>query len=138
MMMMMGGPGDFSLVLMKQAKPGIHIKAGETVAEFDPTNQLQRLDDYKDSAIQQENTVKKMLANLAATKESHDQQVRTAKADWEKSLLDLKTKEVRSEIDAEKFRLTAEEAEAKYTQLVSESALLDESQRATIRSNELN
>jgi multidrug resistance efflux pump len=138
MMMMMGGPGDFSLVLMKLAKPGIRIKAGETVAEFDPTNQLQRLDDYKDSAVQQENTVKKMLANLAAVKEAHDQQVRTAKADWDKALLDLKTKEVRSEIDAEKFRLTAEESEAKYKQLGAESALVDESQRASIRSSELN
>jgi RND family efflux transporter MFP subunit len=138
MMMMSGGPGDFSLVLMKLASPGSHIKTGDTVAEFDPTNQLQRLDDYKDSTVQQENTVKKMLANLAAVKESHDQQVRTAKADWDKSLLDLKTKEVKSEIDAEKFRLTAEESEAKYKQLVSESALVDESQRASIRSSELN
>jgi HlyD family secretion protein len=138
MMMMMGGPTDFTLVLLRLANPGIKIKSGDTVAEFDPTNQLQRLDDYKDSAVQQENTVKKMLANLAATKEAHDQQVRTAKSDWDKALLDLKTKDVRSEIDAEKFRLTAEENEAKYKQLVAESALVDESQRASIRSSELN
>jgi HlyD family secretion protein len=138
MMMMMGGPTDFTLVLLKLSAPGVRVKAGQVVAEFDPTNQLQRLDDYKDSAIQQENTVKKMLANLAATKEAHDQQVRMAKADWDKALLDLKTKEVRSEIDAEKFRLTAEENEAKYKQLVAESALVDESQRATIRASELN
>src|SRR5215471_18542220 len=138
MMMMMGGPTDFTLVLLHLANPGVRVKAGQVVAEFDPTNQLQRLDDYKDSAIQQENTVKKMLANLAATKEAHDQQVRMAKSDWDKALLDLKTKEVRSEIDAEKFRLTAEENEAKYKQLVAESALVDESQRASIRSSELN
>ena len=138
MMMMMGGPTDFTLVLLKLSKPGVRIKAGDVVAEFDPTNQLQRLDDYKDSAVQQENTVKKMLANLAAVKEAHDQSVRTAKSEWDKSLLDLKTKEVRSEIDAEKFRLTAEENEAKYKQLVAESALVDESQRASIRSSELN
>lgn len=138
MMMMMGGPTDFTLVLLKLSAPGIRIKAGDVVAEFDPTNQLQRLDDYKDSAVQQENTVKKMLANLAATKEAHDQSVRTAKSDWDKALLDLKTKEVRSEIDAEKFRLTAEENEAKYKQLLVEADLLDESQRASIRSSELN
>jgi len=138
MMMMMGGPNDFTLVLLHLSLPGVRVKAGQVVAEFDPTNQLQRLDDYKDSAIQQENTVKKMLANLAATKEAHDQQVRMAKSDWDKALLDLKTKEVRSEIDAEKFRLTAEENEAKYKQLVAESKLVDESQRASIRSSELN
>ncbi len=138
MMMMMGGPTDFTLVLLKLADPGIRVKAGDIVAEFDPTNQLQRLDDYKDSTVQQENTVKKMLANLAAAKEAQDQQVRTAKSDWDKALLDLKTKEVRSEIDAEKFRLTAEENEASYKELLAESALLDESQRASIRSSELN
>jgi HlyD family secretion protein len=134
-----GGPGgDFTLVLMKLAKPGIHVKTGDVVAEFDPQNQLLRLDDYKDTVIQQENTIKKMLANLAATKESHDQQVRMAKADWDKAVLDLKTASVRSAIDAEKFKLSVEEAEAKYKQLVAESDLVDESQRAQIRSSELN
>jgi HlyD family secretion protein len=134
-----GGPmGDFSLVLMELAKPGSRVKTGDVVAKFDPQNQLQRLDDYKDSAIQQENTVKKMLANLAAVKESHDQSVRSAKADWDKAVLDLKTADVRSQIDAEKFKLSVEEAEAKYKQLVAESALVEESQRAQIRSSELN
>ncbi|MEO8592176.1 MAG: HlyD family efflux transporter periplasmic adaptor subunit [Candidatus Solibacter sp.] len=133
-----GGGGDFSLVLMKLAAPGVRVKNGDVVAEFDPQNQLQRLDDYKDSAIQQENTVKKMLANLAAVKESHDQQVRTAKANWERAQLDLKTAVVRSAIDAEKFKLTVEEAEANYKQLLAEAEMVDESQRAQIRSNELN
>jgi len=133
-----GGMGDFSLVLMELAKPGSRVKAGEVVAKFDPQNQLQRLDDYKDSAIQQENMVRKMLANLAAVKEAHDQSVRTAKADWDKAVLDLKTADVRSAIDAEKFKLSVEEAEAKYKQLVAESALVEESQRAQIRSSELN
>jgi HlyD family secretion protein len=45
---------------------------------------------------------------------------------------------VRSAIDAEKFKLTVEENSAKYKQLVAEAALVDESQRAQIRSNELN
>jgi len=134
-----GGPGgDFSLVLLKLAKPGIHVKSGDVVAEFDPQSQLQRLDDYKDSAVQQENTVKKMLANLAAVKEAHDQSVRSAKADWDKAVLDLKTADVRSAIDAEKFKLTVEEDTAKYKQLVAEASLVDESQRAQIRSSQLN
>jgi HlyD family secretion protein len=134
-----GGPmGDFNLVLMKLAKPGVRVKAGDVVAEFDPQNQLQRLDDYKDSAIQLENTVKKMLANLAAVKEAHDQTVRSAKADAEKAKLDLQTADVRSAIDAEKFKLSVEETEANYKQLVAESALVEESQRAQIRVSELN
>jgi HlyD family secretion protein len=134
-----GGPGgDFNLVLLHLAKAGLRVKAGDVVAEFDPQNQLQRLDDYKDSVVQLENSIKKMVANLAATKEAHDQDVRTSKADWDKAVLDLKTAPIRSQIDAEKYRLTMEEAELKYKQLVKESALLEESQRAAIRSSELN
>jgi HlyD family secretion protein len=134
-----GGPGgDFSLVLMKLAKPGIHVKNNDIVAEFDPQNQLQRLDDYKDSAVQQENTVKKMLANLAAVKEAHDQSVRAAKAAWAKAVLDVQTADVRSAIDAEKFKLTAEEDDATYKQLVAEADLVDASQLAQIRVSQLN
>jgi HlyD family secretion protein len=133
-----GPMGDFSLVLMKLAKPGVHVKAGEVVAEFDPQNQLQRLDDYKDSAVQQENMVKKMLANLAAVKEAHDQSVRAAKANWEKAVLDLKTADVRSAIDAEKFKLTVEENDATYKQLLAEADLVDASQIAQIRVSQLN
>src|SRR4051794_16852501 len=135
----MGGPGgDFQLTLLTLAKAGVHVKQGDVIAQFDPQNQMQRFDDYKDSVVQLENTIKKQLANLAATKEAHDQSVRTAKADWDRAVLDLKTEKVRSAIDAEKFKLAVEEAETKYKQLVAESALVDESQRAAIRSSELN
>jgi len=134
-----GGPGgDFNLVLMRLAKAGSHVKKDDVIAEFDPQFQLQRLDDYKDSVVQLENSIKKMKANLAATKEAHDQTVRTAKADWDKAALDLKTADIRSAIDAEKFKLAVEEAQAKYKQLVYESSLVEESQRAAIRSSELN
>src|SRR5450432_109331 len=133
-----GGMGDFSLVLMKLQKPGNHVKTGDVVAEFDPQFQIQRLDDYKDSVVQLENSIKKMIANLAAAKEAHDQTERSAKADWEKAKLDLKTADIRSAIDAEKFKLAVEEAASKFKQLTAEAALVDDSQRAAIRSSELN
>jgi HlyD family secretion protein len=136
-----GGPmmgGDFTLILLRLAKAGTQVKSGDIVAEFDPQFQQQRYDDYKDSVIQQENTVKKMLANLAAVKEAHDQSVRSAKADWEKARLDLQTAPIRSQIDAEKYKLAVEEADLKYKMLVAESGYVEESQRAQIRANELN
>jgi HlyD family secretion protein len=133
-----GMGGDFTLILLRLAKAGIHVKTGDVVAEFDPQFQQQRYDDYRDSVVQLENSIKKMMANLAATKEAHDQTVRSAKADWDKAVLDLQTAPIRSQIDAEKFKLAVEEAEAKYKQLVAESSLVDESQRAQIRASELN
>ena len=134
-----GGPGgaDFNLVLIHLSKAGIHVKKDDVVAEFDPTNQLQRLDDYKDTVIQSDNSIKKMMASLAATKEAHDQTIRAAKASWDQALLDLQTIPVRSDIDKEKYKLAVEQAEAQYKQLQYEDALLVESQRAQIRVSEL-
>ena len=131
------GGGDFNLTLLRLAKAGTRVKAGDVVVEFDQENQLQRLDDYQDSVVQLNNSVRKMMANLAANKEAHDQKVRAAEAAWQKALLDLKTGEVRSKIDAEKFRLLAEEAELQYKQLEAERPLVEESQRAAIRDSEL-
>jgi HlyD family secretion protein len=133
-----GTGGDFNLILLSLAKAGSDVKAGDVVGQFDPQFQQQRYDDYKDSVVQLENSIKKLIANLAATKEAHDQTVRSAKADWDKAVLDLQTAPIRSRIDAEKYQLAVEEAEAKYRELVGESALVEESQRAAIRSSQLN
>jgi HlyD family secretion protein len=130
--------GDFTLILLHLGKAGSHIKTGEVVGEFDPQFQQQRYDDYKDTVIQLENSIKKLTANLAAVKEAQDQTVRSSKADWDKAVLDLQTAPIRSQIDAEKYKLAVEEAELKYKQLVSQTELLVESQRAAIRSSELN
>jgi len=134
-----GGPGgDFNLVLLHLEKAGARVKAGDVVAEFDPQFQMQRADDYRDFVVQTENSIKKMIANLAATKEAHDQTVRSSKADWDKAVLDLKTIDIRSAIDAEKYKLAVEEAQAKYKQLVYESSLVEESQQSAIKVSQLN
>ena len=132
-----GGGGDFNLSILHMATGGTHVKAGAVVAEFDPESQAQRLDDYKDSVVQMENTISKMLATLSANKEAHVQKVRVARAEWQKAMLDSRTAVIRSEIDAEKMRLTAEEAELRHKQLVAEQALVEESERAAIRASEL-
>jgi multidrug resistance efflux pump len=129
---------DFNLVLLNLVKAGSHVKTGDVVAQFDPQNQLQRLDDYKDTVVQMENNIRNMNANLAAVKETHDQTVRAAKAAWDDAVLDLKTAPVHTEIDVEKYKLALEEAEATYKELLAESPLVMESQRAQIRVAELN
>lgn len=134
----LGGPGgDFNLVLIHLIQAGTHVKKDDVVAQFDPTNQLLRLDDYKDSVIQSDNTIRKLIANLAATKEAHDQTVRAAKAAADQAKLDLAKAPVQSAIDAENAKLTAEGTEATYKQLVFEDSLVMESQAASIRVSEL-
>src|ERR1035438_5487652 len=132
-----GGGPDFNLVLLHLIKAGTHVKKDDVVAQFDPTNQLLRLDDYKEMVIQTDNQIKKMIASLAATKEAHDQTVRAAKAAWDQAVLDVGTIPVKSAIDAENLKLAAEQAEATYKQLVFEDSLVIESQAAQIRVSEL-
>ncbi len=135
----MGGSGgsDFNLVLLKLVPAGSPVKKGEIVAEFDRQNQLNRLDDYKATVIQLDANIKKLRANLAVAKESHDQLIRSAKADLDKAELDLKTAPVRSQIESETLKLAVEEAQARYKQLLSEVKLVEESQRAQIRASEI-
>ncbi len=135
----MGGFGgsDFNLILLHLTKAGTQVKKDDVVAEFDPTNQVQRLDDYKDTVIQTQLTVKKMMANLAASRETLDQTVRAAKASWEQALLDLQTIPVRSAIQAEQFKLNVEQTEAQYKELLTEVPLQATSQQAQIRVSEL-
>ncbi|HEX3746791.1 MAG TPA: HlyD family efflux transporter periplasmic adaptor subunit [Bryobacteraceae bacterium] len=132
-----GGGNDFNLVLLHLVKAGARVKKDDVVAQFDPTNQLLRLDDYKDAVIQTNNSIRKLIANLAANKEAHDQTVRGAKAAWDQATLDLRKAPVESAIDAENAKLTAEQDSATYKQLVFEDSLVVQSQAATIRVSEL-
>ena len=132
------GGSDFSLVLVSLAKPGSPVKTGDVVAQFDAQSQQDRLDDYRDTVVQLETSIQSMRSNLVAIKEAQEQSVRQAKADWDKAIWDLKTAPVLSDIDVEKGKLAAEEAEAAYRQMVAQSALLEASQKSQIRVSELN
>ncbi len=131
------GASDFGLVLTEVAEPGSHVKKGEVVAEFDRQYQLNRLDDYKATVLQLDANIKKMNADLAVAKKAHAQLVESAKGDWDKALLDLKTAEVRSAIEAEDLKLAVKETEARYQQVAEEAKLLDASQHADILASEI-
>lgn len=112
--------GDFGSILQELIKPGTHVKKGDKVAEFDRQYMLQRLDDYKSGVAQQELNYSRMEADLLVSRKSHDQSILVAKSEVEKAKLDLKTVPVRSDIDAERFRLALEESEARYKQVLLE------------------
>jgi multidrug resistance efflux pump len=132
-----GGGGDFSLVLLDMPKPGAHVKPGDVVAAFDRESMLNRIEDYKDAVVQSELNIKNRKATLAVNDEAHKQQVASAKAAMDKAQLDLKTIEVIPEIDAEKYKLAAEETAAHYKQLLTEVPLLATSQKADLRNTEI-
>jgi len=132
-----GANSDFNLVLLSLAKAGTPVQAGDVVAQFDTQNQVLRRDDYRDSVVQLENNLKSLTANLAAIKEAHDQSVAAARAAWDQAVLDLQTAPVHSDIDVQKYKLAVEETEATYKQLQHEASLVEASQRAQVRVQEL-
>jgi multidrug resistance efflux pump len=78
----------------------------------------------------------KLKSDQLVSRVAHDRLIESARADLEKAKLDLQTIEVRSAIDAERYRLAVEEATARYNQVLQEVKLFDESQRAQLRSAE--
>ena len=113
------------------------VKKGESVAEFDKQYQLNRLDDYKATVVQSEQSLRRMDAELEVSRKAHDQSIAQAQAAVDKAKLDIQTIPVRSAIEAERLRLALEEAEASLKQLRTEVPFFDVSQKADRRNSEL-
>ncbi len=125
------------LVLMKSAKPGALVKKGELVAQFDPQSLRDHIDDMNDTVQAAENDVKKKRADQEVEWESLQQRLRVAKAERDKALLELKAAEVKTDIERELLKLSADEAEAAYQELSKDIAAKKEADRAELRMLEI-
>ncbi|MBK9170276.1 MAG: efflux RND transporter periplasmic adaptor subunit [Bryobacterales bacterium] len=128
-----GRRGDFMTFLLECAEPGAFVKKGDVIAEFDRESMLRRVDDYRSAVDQAESDIRKLDADLAVAREALRQSLLVAKADLEKSKLDLQTIEVVSDMDAQRLKLAAEEADARYQQLLKDEKLLERSQASELR-----
>ena len=120
-----GGSSEFMLVLQDAAKPGLRVKKGDPIAEFDRQYMLTRLDDYRASVAQAEASYKKLLSQIEVNKKAHNQTVTNALAAVDKAKLDMKTVAVLSNMDSERRKLALEEAEARLRQLKEEIKFVD-------------
>ncbi len=109
---------------------GSVVKKGDIVAEFDREDMVNRLDEFRTRVDQNMASLASVQAQLQMTEAKHNQTIKEAVADVDRARLDLKTMPVRSAIDAERFRLTLEEAEAAYKQLRNEIPLMQTSLQA--------
>ncbi len=122
----MRGPGDTGrqgLVLMNLAQAGEMVHAGQTVATFELKWLEDHIDDRRSAMVVSESQVEKRRAEQMIEQETDRQAAVTAKAEWEKAKFDLRTAEVRSEIEAEVLKNLAQQAEATYKQLEEEIEL---------------
>jgi len=132
-----GGGSEFSLVLQDAAKPGVIVKKGDPVAEFDRQYMLTRLDDYRASVIQSEASFKKLEAELDVARKAHRQTIDAALGELDKAKLTMKTTPVMGAIEAERSKLAMEEAEARYSQLLKEVQHMETSLKSELRNAQI-
>ena len=128
-----GGPGGPQMTLVRLAAAGSTVKKDDVIAVFDVQFEVDHADDVKDTVVQLKAAVDKRSAEIGIEYELFRQQLRAAGADSGKAQLDLKTAEVRSQIDAEKLKLAVEETAARYKQLAAEEKLRQASYTAETR-----
>lgn len=134
------GPGGFggrSLVLMKMAEPGSFVQKGEVVAEFDRQDQEERMYRLRSDVVEAEANLEMRRAELAIELETARQEMRVAEGEAGKADLDMRTAEVRSEIEADLLRLAAQQTAAEARQKKEEVALLEKSHQAELRALQL-
>lgn len=129
--------GRADLTIMTLAEAGSLVKAGDVVAEFE----LRWLEDHIEDRLSVVSTAKanyrKLEADTLILKETERQGRLTAKAEFDKAALDVRTAEVRSEIEAEVLRNMAAEAKATWEQLEEEGALMEIVHGTSLRGQEL-
>ena len=125
------------LVLIYLADSGSFVREGQVVARIDNQAIVDHLDDVEDQVTQLGLDLAKRKAQNTANMEYLLQQVRAAKAGFDKAMLDLPLVAVRPAVTAEQLRLSADEARAVYEELKSEVPLVLERQRADLKGYEI-
>ena len=136
----MRGPRDSGraeLTLMNLAEAGTIVEAGSVVAEFELKWLEDHIQDRQSVVIRERSNLRKRESEVLILKETERQARLTARAEFQKAVLDRGTAEVRSEIEAEILRNLAEEAQATWRQLEAEGQLMEHVHAADIRAMEL-
>lgn len=128
-----GPESDRAMSLIRLAGNGTMVNKGDVVAEFDPTNIRDHLDDVRDMLEDRRNAVKKLRVQQELEMVNLRQKLRAAQAESDKARLDLKTGEVRSAIQRERYRLAVEEADAIVRELRTQIRLKGEAHAAALR-----
>lgn len=108
------------LILLYMVKSGTMVRKGEKVAEIDGQALKDHVDDIQDDIEKSLSDTRKRKSEQDIDRENLNQNLRVAKAAMDKAKLDLGAAETRTTIDQELLKLAAEEAEAKYKQLLGD------------------
>ncbi len=129
--------GRADLTLMHLAEAGSLVRAGGVVAEFELKWLADHIEDRQSYVVLAEANLQKKKADVMILKETERQARVNAEAEYSKAVLDLRTGEVRSEIEAEILKNMADEARVTWKQLEEEGRLMEGVHRADVRTVEL-
>ena len=130
-----GGGG--SLTIQFLAEPGSIVQEGDVVAVFETRRTADMLDNYESQLAQTRRRSASRKANLLISAETLRQSHLKARADAQKAGLELRTAEVKSEIQAEILKLLAEQHGATARQLEQEVRFAKVADKAEVRSLEI-
>jgi len=131
------GGGGRSMTLTTLAAAGTIVQDNDIVAEFETQSMEDTLDDRRSAVAQVRALTDKMKGEVMVSRETDQQAYRVAKATLEKAKLDLRTAEVKSNIEAAILKLAVEQAEADFKQMESEVKLKEVSYDAQLKAQEL-
>jgi multidrug efflux pump subunit AcrA (membrane-fusion protein) len=134
---MRGRGSERSMDLVKLAPGGTFVKAGDVVATLDPTRMQERIDDELDSLREEQTKLNKRKVEQELDMVNMLQNLRVAKSEYDKARLELKAQEVRTVVDQELLKLAAEEAEAKYKELLNDVEQKKVAQKSELRIQEI-
>jgi hypothetical protein len=122
-----------SLVILKLAPSGAYVKKGDVVLELDAQAAQDHLDDVDDMVEGAEGDIRKRRAEQQIEWDTLQQNVRVAKAEWDKAKLDYQAAEVRTDIERQLLKLSLDEAEASYKEALNDLDFKKQSHAAEIR-----
>ena len=123
------------LRIVEMVPTGVAVKAGDVVMEFDPADQLFALEQARTDLAEAEQEIVKMQADRDVRTAQDAVDLLTARYDVRRAELDTMANEFISPIDAEKNKLSFEEAKRRLTQLeddIKSRSVTDRSARQVV------
>jgi hypothetical protein len=125
-------PTGAPLRILTLLPSGTHVKKGDTVVTFDPTDQQRAVEEQGSVLREAQLEIARTEAAAAARQAQDDLDRLTARFDLRKAELDVQASEVRAPLEARKAQLTLEEARNRLAQLEGDRASRSESDVAAL------
>jgi hypothetical protein len=125
-------PTGTPLRILTLLPSGTHVKKGDAVVTFDPTEQQKAVEEQRSVLREAQLEIARTEATAAARQAQDDLDLLTARFDLKKAELEVQASEVRPPLEARKAQLTLEEARNRLAQIEGDRASRSESDTAAL------